>query len=125
MLRGEDMEWQDEVFFEYITTRAVQTPRWKYIKRFLDTPNELYDMAADPAESRNLFDEPEYAQTVAQLDARLTDFFKAHADPEFDPWNGGTGKALLFYGRRRTDRFRDAFPDFRDPFVEARPAFRD
>jgi hypothetical protein len=27
-----------------------------------------------------------------------------HADPEFDSWQGGTGKALPCYGKRRTDR---------------------
>ncbi len=125
MLSGTAMDWEDEVFFEYITTRVIQTPRWKYTKRLLDTPNELYDMVADPNESRNLVDDPDYARTVATLDARLTAFFDEHADREFDPWKGGTGKALLFYGKRRTDRLRAAFPEFRDPFIEERAAFRD
>ena len=125
MLRGKDMAWEDEVFFEYITTRVIQTPRWKYTKRFLDTPNELYDMQSDPGETRNLIDHPDYQGVIPELDKRLTTFFLTYADPEFDPWNGGTGKALLFYGKRRTDRFRAAFPGFRDPFIEARPAFRD
>jgi arylsulfatase A-like enzyme len=124
-LLGEEMDWQDEVFFEYITTRVIQTPQWKYTKRFLDSPNELYDMAADPEETRNLIDNADFAPLVAQLDARLSKFFADYADPEFDPWNGGTGKALLFYARRRTDRFREVFPEFRDPFIELRPAFRD
>ncbi len=125
MLHGDEMAWQDEVFFEYITTRVIQTPRFKYTKRFLDAPNELYDMVADPNESRNLIDDPRFAKTVAELDGRLAAFFAEYANPEFDPWNGGTGKALLFYGKRRTDRFRAAFPSFRDPFIESRPAFRD
>lgn len=123
LLRGQEMEWENEVYFEYITTRVVQTRRWKYTKRFLDAPNELYDMASDPAESNNLASDPDYADVVTALDAKLTDFFERYADPEFDPWRGGTGKALLFYDERRTQRFRDAFPAFREPFVERRPAF--
>lgn len=125
MLRGDDMAWDDEVFFEYITTRVIQTRQWKYTRRFLDSPNELYDLRVDPGETNNLVDDPAYADVVDKLDKRLVAFFNEYADPEFDPWNGGTGKALLFYGKRRTDRFREAFPEFRDPFVEARPAFTD
>lgn len=125
MLKGTAMDWEDEVFFEYITTRVIQTRRWKYTKRFLDTPNELYDMQSDPGETLNRVSDPEYVDIVQQLDSRLTKFFADYADPEFDPWNGGTGKALLFYGARRTSRFREVFPEFRDPFVEVRPAFRD
>jgi len=125
MLKGSAMDWDDEVFFEYITTRVIQTRRWKYTKRIFDEPSELYDMQKDPGETANLIADLQYAQIVAQLDARLEAFFTKYAAPEFDPWNGGTGKALLFYGPRRTNRFREAFPEFRDPFVELRSAFRD
>lgn len=47
MLRGRDLAWEDEVFFEYISTRVIQTRQWKYTKRFLASPNELYDMTDD------------------------------------------------------------------------------
>ncbi|MDE0454351.1 MAG: sulfatase-like hydrolase/transferase, partial [Gammaproteobacteria bacterium] len=124
MLRGRDVAWEDEVFFEYISTRVIQTRQWKYTKRFLASPNELYDMTDDPGETRNLVDDPAYAEVVADLDARLTAFFSEYADPVFDLWNGGTGKALVYYGRRN-QKFRDAFPDWREPFVEKQTAFRD
>ena len=124
MLRGRDVAWEDEVFFEYISTRVIQTPQWKYTKRFLASPNELYDMTGDPGETVNLVDDPAYADVVADLDARLTAFFAEYADPAFDLWNGGTGKALVYYGRR-SQKFRDAFPDWREPFVEKQTAFRD
>ncbi len=124
MLRGRDVAWEDEVFFEYISTRVIQTPQWKYTRRFLASPNELYDMTSDPGETNNLVDDPAYADVVADLDARLTAFFSEYADPTFDLWNGGTGKALVYYGRRNR-KFRDAFPDWREPFVEKQTAFRD
>ena len=124
MLHGEAMAWEDEVFFEYISTRVVQTRQWKYTKRFMASSNELYDMTNDPGETTNLIDDSAYADVVADLDARLVAFFSAYADPTFDVWNGGTGKALVYYGRRN-QKFRDAFPDWREPFVEKQTAFRD
>ena len=81
-------------------------------------------MTGDPGETVNLVDDPVYADVVADLDARLTAFFSEYADPAFDLWNGGTGKALVYYGRRN-QKFRDAFPDWREPFVEKQTAFRD
>lgn len=123
LLRGEEMDWENEVFFEYITTRVIQTEEWKYTKRFLDAPDELYDMKGDPGELKNLASHPDYADVVTALEKRLSDFFERYAAPEFDPWRGGTGKALLFYDQRRTQRFRDEFPGFREPFIEYRPGF--
>jgi len=98
LLRGQSMAWEDEIFFEYISTRVIQTPQWKYTTRFLASPNELYDMTNDPGETTNLINDPAYADVIARLDARLTTFWGTYAAPEFDVWNGGTGKALVYYG---------------------------
>ena len=124
MLRGEDMAWDDEIFFEYIYTRVIQTRQWKYTKRFMASPNELYDMTNDPGETTNLIDDAAYADVIADLDKRLVAFWADNADPTFDVWNGGTGKALVYYGKRN-NKFRKAFPDWREPFVEKATAFRD
>lgn len=124
LLRGEGMVWEDEVFFEYISTRVVQTSRWKYTKRFMASPNELYDMTNDPGETNNLIADPAYGDVIADLDERLTAFWAEYADPTFDVWHGGTGKALVYYGQRN-NKFREAFPDWREPFVEKTAAFRD
>jgi arylsulfatase A-like enzyme len=125
MLRGAAIaDWPDEVFFEFITTRVVQTRAWKYTKRFLAAPDELYDMAADPGETRNLIGEPAHAATVAALDRRLTEFWARNSDPVYDLWRGGTGKALVSYGAEN-QRFRDHFPNWRDPFVIKASAYHD
>ena len=124
-LRGAEMRHSDAVFFEYITTRVIQTGRWKLTKRLFGGPDELYDLVEDPGEERNLVDVAELEPVVGRLAGRLDAFFDRYAKPEFNPWRGGTGKALLFYDKRRTDRFRKAFPDFREPFVETREPFRD
>ena len=123
-LRGDDIDWDDTVFFEYIDTRVIQTRDWKYTKRFLATPNELYDLRNDPGETTNLADEPEFNDIATKLDARLTGFFDQYADPRFDIWRGGTAKATLFYGGRN-DRFADHFPGWTPPITEKATPFRD
>jgi arylsulfatase A-like enzyme len=128
MLQGEDIEWDDVAFFEFVTVRVIRTPKWKYMKRFdRDEPDTLFDLEADPGETENLIDDPAYLQIVEQLDARLTEFFDTFADPQYDLWNGGTAKGRLLeehYGR--DDVFRDRFPDWRTPFIEkAKKKFTD
>ena len=93
-LVGEELCWDKEItFHEYENTRAVQTHSWKLVRRHPDGPDELYDLAKDPRECRNLINEPEYADTRASLAARLSDFFRRHADPHYDLWQGGRSKA--------------------------------
>jgi len=92
-LRGEAVEWDDVVFYEFEDTRAVRTPDWKLIRRHPDGPHELYHLADDPGEEKNLFDDPAHAKAQAALQARLDAFFARHADPQFDLWRGGRSKA--------------------------------
>ncbi|MFQ5634449.1 MAG: hypothetical protein ACE5G3_03850, partial [Gammaproteobacteria bacterium] len=113
-LLGDSIDWDDTVFFEYIDTRVIQTRDWKYTGRFLAAPNELYDLAHDPGETRNLIDDPDYAAIAARLEARLTAFFDRYADPRYDIWHGGTAKATLFYGGRNAER-RKSHPVSRPP----------
>ena len=119
-LNGDKIEWDDTVFFEFATVRAIETPSWKYIRRFpSDDPRELYDLQADAGETVNLINTPAHAEIIAALDKRLSDYFDRYADPKYDLWNGGTAKARLLeehYGR--DDIFSDRFPGWRQPFVE-------
>ncbi|MDH5277120.1 MAG: sulfatase-like hydrolase/transferase, partial [Gammaproteobacteria bacterium] len=124
LLRGGVPQPEQPVFFEYITTRAIQTRQWKYIKRFLAEPNELYDLANDPGETRNLVAEPAHSPVVADLDRQLTTFFARNGDPQWDVWRGGTAKATLVYGNRNK-RFAEHFPDWTPPVTSKGVAFRD
>ena len=125
-LVGGELGNADEVYFEFVTVRAIETPRWKYIRRFPpEDPRELYDREADPGETRNLIDSPAHEEIINELDRRLTVYFDQHADPYYDLWRGGTAKARLLeehYGR--DDIFSDRFPDWRRPFVEKAKPFR-
>jgi len=49
---------------------------------------------------------------------------QTYAIEKYDPWRGGTGKALLMYSHKN-DRFVAEFPDWQPPIVEALPRFTD
>jgi len=96
VLRGEEIDdWDDTVFYEFENVRAIRTDGWKYIERFRQSPNELYDLQADPKELDNLIDDPKHAETVKKLRKRLTDYFRRVAVPKWDLWNGGSSKTGL------------------------------
>lgn len=71
--------WREEIAIEsaggLITapSRALRTPRWKYIELPVDNgpDRELYDLDADPYELRNLAEDPAYGETRALLAQRL------------------------------------------------------
>ncbi|MGI9222547.1 MAG: hypothetical protein ACR2QS_16085, partial [Woeseiaceae bacterium] len=113
-----------KAYFEYITARAVVTEGWKYIKRLFGEPSELYNLKADPSENYNLADDENYAAIAARLSTDIDTFFDQHANPAYDPWRGGTGKAILMYSGKN-ERFEAAFPDWRAPFVENLDPFTD
>jgi arylsulfatase A-like enzyme len=92
-LNGKHDAWDDAVFFEYENTRAVRTDKWKYVCRFPDGPNELYDLKNDPGERRNVVDQPAHAERQKELSDRLGKFFDRYADPSYDLSRGGRSKA--------------------------------
>ena len=95
-LRGDrPADWEDVMFFEFETVRAVRTKQAKLILRHPDGPHELYDLAADPGERRNLYDSAEHVELREALRKRLQAFFAKYAASEFDLWNGGRSKAPL------------------------------
>ena len=83
LLRGEPpAEDQDAAFSVYngqqfglFVQRMVRTARWKYVWNMTDV-DELYDLAADPAELHNRIADPAAADALADLRHRLL----AHLD---------------------------------------------
>ncbi len=126
MLEGDEIAWDDTVFFEFVTVRVIETPQWKYVRRFPpEDLCELYDLETDPGEMQNLIDSSAHTDIIAALDRQLAAYFREHADPQYDLWNGGTAKGRLLeehYGR--DDIFSDRFPGWRPPFVEKATPFR-
>ena len=123
-LRGGSQDRHNTAFFEYITVRAIVNKNWKYVKRLFGEPSELYDLNADPQENHNLVANPELQSVARELEAELDQFFQRYANPKYDPWRGGTGKALLMYSDKNAD-FSNQFPDWQPPAVEAFAPFTD
>ncbi|MBM4155593.1 MAG: sulfatase [Lentisphaerae bacterium] len=112
LVRGGDPAWRTSWFYEYNyekqfpytpNVRALRTDRWKYIRypHGDGGPDrhtaELYDLAADPEERRNLAADPARAATVAALRAELETRMRETAlDPARDPMpvDEGIGTAL-------------------------------
>ncbi|MCX6631117.1 MAG: DUF4976 domain-containing protein, partial [Candidatus Solibacter sp.] len=71
--------WRDDIFYEYVeriwqspALLALRTDRYKHIE-YLDPAdtNELYDLAVDEDEKRNVIRQPEYGSVLAEIQGRL------------------------------------------------------
>ena len=97
LLRGGDEGGRESVvvYDEYGPVRMIRTREWKYVHRFPYGPHELYDLAGDPHETRNLIDDPAYADRVKDMKAGLDDWFVRYVDPALD----GTHEAVRGNGQ--------------------------
>lgn len=93
VLLGKEIAWDNVVFYEMETCRAVRADDWKLVVRHPDGPHELYDMKSDPRERFNLFGQPGMDTRRAEMQGKLEAFFNQYADPQYDIWKGGRSKA--------------------------------
>ena len=86
LLRGEECPEREHivVYDEYGPVRMVRTKDWKYIHRYPDGPNELYDIRTDPTEQSNLISDRRCAPMVEEMRALLEEWFTRYADPNRD-----------------------------------------
>jgi arylsulfatase A-like enzyme len=79
LMRGESPDWRHEFFYEHLTlpkiippSEGVRTTRWSYIRWVGSEPHveELYDLANDPYQERNVVAEPEQARVLERLRER-------------------------------------------------------
>ena len=85
-------------------TRARSAPaEWKYVHRFPNGPNELYDLKNDPGETKNLVDDGEARGDEEAAMRRLDEFFDRYADPS-TTWTAEVNRSRDFtQSRRRND----------------------
>ncbi|WP_420629449.1 sulfatase [Candidatus Leptofilum sp.] len=74
-------DWRAVQFGEYGDVRMIRTSRHKLVYRYPDGPHELFDLAADPREMKNLFNQPDMQPIVQALIGRLEAFFAKNEDP--------------------------------------------
>ena len=86
LAEGKPASWRDFLLYEYYwewpfpqtpTTFALRGEQYKYIHYYgLWDINELYDIKADPLESRNLINSADHQQLVDRLRTQLFDILK-------------------------------------------------
>jgi arylsulfatase A-like enzyme len=74
--------------FGLYSQRMVRDRRWKYVWN-ATAEDELYDLAADPGEVRNLAAMPAYGGELARLRARLVSWMEETRDPLLNFWIRG------------------------------------
>ncbi|MBR5742018.1 MAG: sulfatase-like hydrolase/transferase [Firmicutes bacterium] len=86
LLTGETDRFRDEVvvFDEYGPVRMIRTKEWKYVHRYPDGPDELYDLVNDSDEYTNRIDDPSETGRVREMRRRLENWFDRYVDPELD-----------------------------------------
>ena len=85
-LKGESDAARDNVviYDEYGTTRMIRTDEWKYVHRYPNGPNELYDLRNDPDERDNLVDDNAHANRVKAMKAQMETWFATYVVPDKD-----------------------------------------
>jgi arylsulfatase A-like enzyme len=94
LLRGRGAPRERALFFEYSYVRAIRTARWKYVQRAGEHPSELFDLASDPGERRNVLDEPRGRAASASLKRELDGFFRRLGAPPLDDWRSTTRQQI-------------------------------
>jgi len=85
LLAGQDAPWRDAQFGEYGTARMIRTATHKYIARFDNRPDALFDLTSPEGEGRDLIDVPAAASVKAELYNRLQSHFTNYQSAPPDP----------------------------------------
>lgn len=72
------------IYSEYGSTRMIRSKEWKYIHRYPEGPDELYDLVNDPDEYSNLIEEPSLNPLINSLYNELMKWFDSYVDPKVD-----------------------------------------
>jgi len=119
---GELTSWRGAVYMDQEATRVIRTNQYSYWKRMKGTGKSvLYDIQTDPKQENNLYENPDYADVVSELDSRLTQFFDTYSNAEYDLWQGGTVKGTT----ESTQVYKSLYGEQWKPESEVKPPFRE
>ncbi|MCK4745736.1 MAG: sulfatase-like hydrolase/transferase [Bacteroidales bacterium] len=100
VLQGQQIKWENIVYYEFDNTRMIRTSDWKYTERFPQGAciDELYDLKNDPSEKKNIVNVEEHSEIKNHLQKKLHAFFDEYANPKYDLWKNGRSKSgtLIF-----------------------------
>lgn len=86
-----------EILFEHLwklpeipSSEGIRTNKWKYFRyRFIEAPEELYDLVNDPLETNNLAKDPKYRKVIDKLrkecDSQIAKYTKAKLISDYTP----------------------------------------
>jgi len=96
ILKGRPVKWENKVYYEFESVRAVRTRDWKFIDRYGKGPDELYNLRRDPQERTNVVDDAFTVITREKLREDLADCFRTYSEKEYNLWQGGGSKVKLY-----------------------------
>ncbi len=128
--QGKEVDWRDYFLYVYYweknypqtpTQFALRGDRFKYITYYgLWDTDELYDLQADPGETKNLLHDPAYADTAKDMEASLYEMM-AELGGMAIPLNAPRGNSQNKRLRRRGGKKAADFPE---PMVLDEPVHR-
>lgn len=88
--KNKAIAWDDTLFGQYdmhngqvANMRLIRTPEWKLIRHFEPgVDDELFHLADDPGETRNLADDPAHRDRKAELATQLQQWMISIGDPQ-------------------------------------------
>jgi choline-sulfatase len=85
LMRGEASNWNNEAVSQFGTRNVmIKHDELKYQYYGPDMPEVLFDLQADPGETRNWIDDPRYAEQAARFRQRLAELGHGpNADPDY------------------------------------------
>ncbi len=96
---GRKTPWENRLYFEYSYVRGIRTENLKYIERTKEWPSELFDLEADPGETRNVVEDAAYRNQAETLRRDMGRFFERAGAPPLAEWRGTTRQKITVYSR--------------------------
>lgn len=84
ILNGQTDDWRDFQVAEYGTARMIRTHTHKFIRRYDNRPDELFDLRVGDGEGHNRISDPACADICREMEQMLESYFEKHGVPPKD-----------------------------------------